>query len=137
MEEIRKSDHKNYLPSYPFSTKEIIKNYILPNQKDIFENFAEKISNDAKKDGERGRKFLESQWLKASASCKRIAILSKETEWNSDNQLVEEIINMDYQSVAEFFKELASYYEVNNLLKSRQIINVLYYHWIYCVWVNV
>ena len=107
MEEIRKSDHKNYLPSYPFSIKEIIKNYILPNQKDIFENFAEKISNDAKKDGGRGRKFLESQWLKASASCKRIAILSKETEWNSDNQLVEEIINMDYQSVADFFEKLA------------------------------
>lgn len=121
MEEIRKSDHKNYLPSYPFSTKEIIKNYILPNQKDIFENFAEKISNDAKKDGGRGRKFLESQWLKASASCKRIAILSKETEWNSDNQLVEEIINMDYQSVAEFFKELASYYEVNNPINQELI----------------
>jgi hypothetical protein len=51
--------------------------------------------------------------LKASASCKRIAILSKETEWNSDNQLVEEIINMDYQSVANFFWELAWYFETN------------------------
>ena len=114
MEEIRKSDHKNYLPSYPFTTKEIIEKYVLPNQKDIFEKFAEKISDDAKKDGERGRKFLESQWMKASASCKRIAILSKESEWNSDNQLVGEIINMDYQSVADFFEELSKYYEPNN-----------------------
>ena len=121
MEEISKSNHKNYLPSYLFSTKEIIENYILPNQKDIFEKFAEKISNDAKKDGERWRKLLESQWMKASASCKRIAILSKETEWNSDNQLVEEIINMDYQSVANFFKELALYYEVNNPINQELI----------------
>ena len=27
MEEIRKSNHKNYLPSYPFSTEEIIEKY--------------------------------------------------------------------------------------------------------------
>nr|MBR6099800.1 hypothetical protein [bacterium] len=53
MEEIRKSDHKNYLPSYPFSIKEIIEKYILPNQKELFEKFAEKISNDAEKDGKR------------------------------------------------------------------------------------
>jgi hypothetical protein len=61
MEEIRKSNHKNYLPSYPFSTKEIIEKYILPNQKNIFEKFSEKIKSDAEKDGKRGRKFLESQ----------------------------------------------------------------------------
>jgi hypothetical protein len=53
MEEIRKSNHRNYLPSYPFSTKEIIEKYILPNQKNIFEKFAEKITIDARKD--RGR----------------------------------------------------------------------------------
>jgi hypothetical protein len=53
METIEKSNHKNYLPSYPFSTEEIIEKYILSNQKIIFEKFAEKIAEDAKKDGER------------------------------------------------------------------------------------
>ena len=114
MEEIRKSDHKNYLPSYSITTKEIIENYILWNQKEIFEKFAEKISDDAGKDGQKWRRFLESQWMKAAASCKRISILSNTWEWNNANQLVKEIIDMDYQSVADFFGELAGYYETNS-----------------------
>nr|MBR6099799.1 hypothetical protein [bacterium] len=60
--------------------------------------------------------------MKAAASCKRIAILSqKEDNIEENTQLVEEIINMDYQSVAEFFKELASYYEVNNPINQELI----------------
>jgi len=114
MEEIRKSNHKNYLPSYPFSTKEIIEKYILPNQKNIFEKFAEKITNDARKDRGRWRLFLESQWLKAASSCRRVSILSDVSKEESDAELVEEIINMDYQSVANFFKELSWYYENSN-----------------------
>lgn len=121
METIRKSDHKNYLPSYPFSTEEIIEKYILPNQKNIFEKFAEKITVDARKDGQRWRKFLESQWLKISSTCKRIVLLSIKQEWESDTQLVEEIINMDYQSVAGFFEKLAKYYEVNNPINQELI----------------
>lgn len=113
MEEIRRSEHKNYLPSYPFSTKEIIEKYILPNQKDIFEKFSEKIKSDAEKDGKRWRKFLESQWMKASSTCKIISILSTPSEESNESQLVEEIINMDYQSVADFFWELAWYFETN------------------------
>jgi hypothetical protein len=50
MEEIRKSNHKNYLPSYPFSTEEIIEKYILLNPKNSFKLFAGKIEKDAKKD---------------------------------------------------------------------------------------
>ena len=114
MEEIRKSNHRNYLPSYPFSTKEIIEKYILPNQKNIFEKFAEKITNDARKDRGRWRLFLESQWLKAASSCRRVSILSNASKEDADAELVEEIINMDYQSVANFFKELSWYYENSN-----------------------
>ena len=121
METIRKSDHKNYLPSYLFSTEEIIEKYILSNQKNIFEKFAEKIARDSKKDGERGRKFLENQWIKASSTCKRIALLSTKQEWEADTQLVEEIINMDYQSVADFFEKLAKYYEQNNPINQELI----------------
>jgi hypothetical protein len=44
MEEIKKSNHRNYLPSYPFSTKEIIEKYIIPNWKYIFEDFSNKIA---------------------------------------------------------------------------------------------
>ena len=113
MAEIRKSEHKNYLPSYPFPTKEIIEKYILPNQKDVFEKFSEKIKSDAEKDGKRWRKFLESQWLKAASTCKIISILSVPSEWNDESQLVEEIIDMDYQSVADFFWELVWFFEKN------------------------
>jgi hypothetical protein len=80
MEEIRKSNHRNYLPSYPFSNREIIEKYILPNQRNSFEIFSEKIAKDAKKDGERGRKFLESQGLKAAEICKKISELSENSE---------------------------------------------------------
>ncbi len=116
MEEIRKSDHKNYLPSYPFSTKEIIEKYILPNQKNIFKEFSEKIKCDAEKDGKRGRKFLESQWMKIASTCKIISNLSSSSEESDESQLVDEIINMDYQSVANFFWELAWYFETNTPL---------------------
>lgn len=121
METIEKSNHKNYLPSYPFSTEEIIEKYILSNQKIIFEKFAEKIAKDAKKDGERWRKFLENQWIKASSTCKRISLLSDAQNWRVEQELVEEIINMDYQSVADFFGKLAKYYEPNNPINQELI----------------
>ena len=115
MEEIRKSNHKNYLPSYPFSTEEIIEKYILFNPKNSFKLFAEKIEKDAKKDWERGRKFLETQGLKAAEICKKISELSENSEAKGEenSQLIEEIINMDYQSVVDFFQLLKSYFQEN------------------------
>lgn len=113
MEEIRKSNHKNYLPSYPFSTEEIIEKYILFNPKNSFKLFAEKIEKDAKKDWERGRKFLERQGLKAAENCKRISEIFMDVKGEENSQLIEEIINMDYQSVVDFFQLLKSYFQEN------------------------
>ena len=113
MEEIRKSNHKNYLPSYPFSTEEIIEKYILFNPKNSFKLFAEKIEKDAKKDWERGRKFLERQGLKAVENCKRISEIFMDAKGEENSQLIEEIINMDYQSVVDFFQLLKIYFQDN------------------------
>ena len=129
MEEIRKSNHRNYLPSYPFSNREIIEKYILPNQRNSFEIFSEKIAKDAKKDGERGRKFLESQGLKAAEICKKISELSENSEGKWDRQLIEEIINMDYQSVAVFFETLKHYFtnkEMQALTEIEEIFNSMW-----------
>jgi hypothetical protein len=41
--------------------------------------------------------------MKAASTCKIISILSALSEESKESQLVEEIINMDYQSVADFF----------------------------------
>ncbi|MBQ9553867.1 hypothetical protein IJU97_02675 [bacterium] len=50
MEEIKQSEHKDYLPSYPFSTGELIELFVLPNQKEIFLEIAEKLHQDAEND---------------------------------------------------------------------------------------
>lgn len=117
MEEIKESEHKNYLPSYPFSFEEIIENFLQPSMKDVFFAFSEKIHNDAQKDGEKGRNFLKQQWEKAASCCKRIAELSEESDWDSKHEiLVEEIINMDYSSVSSFFGTFAKKFKENTPL---------------------
>lgn len=122
MEEIKKSNHRNYLPSYPFSTKEIIEKYIIPNWKYIFEDFSNKIAWDAEKDWARGRNFLKDQWIKASNCCKKLAMVAEQNEWNHNPKLVEEIINMDYKSVADFFEELSNYYKLNKTIYQELIV---------------
>lgn len=117
MEEIKQSEHKDYLPSYPFSTGELIELFVLPNQKEIFLEIAEKLHQDAENDWKKGRKFLQEQGGKASRTCKRISEISGGTpEKHGNKQLVEELINMDYASVANFFKQLSSYYDENSPL---------------------
>jgi hypothetical protein len=41
--------------------------------------------------------------MKIASTCKIISNLSPSSEESDESQLVDEIINMDYQSVANFF----------------------------------
>lgn len=119
MEEIKSSYHKNYLPSYPGSFEDIIKDKILLHPWVSFKLFSEKFLKDAKKDWERGRKLLERDWKSISELCSKLGELYVDQDnWdNEDAQLVEEVVNMDYQSVAWFFALLKDIVGENNSQK--------------------
>lgn len=106
--------HKNYLPSFSESHEEIIKSIILPNQNKIFHIFAEKITHDANEDEKRKRIFLANTGKIIAEHCQKLHdLLSSEKNKTQEDinliQLVKEIIDMDYQSVAKFFQLLLSF----------------------------
>ena len=103
--EVKSSYHKNYLPSYSGSFEDIIKDKIVSYPWVFFKLFSEKFLKDAKKDWKRGRKLLERDWKAISELCSKLSELYVDQgNWDSkDLQLVEEVVDMDYHSVAWFF----------------------------------
>lgn len=106
--------HKNYLPSFPESQEEIIKNIVLPNQDKIFYLFAKKITQDANEDEKKERFFLAKTGKLIAEHCQNLHnLLSSEENKKQENinltQLVKEIIDMDYQSVVKIFQLLLSF----------------------------
>ena len=106
------SIHKNYIEWYWRNRNKICTEKLLPHQKEIFNLFSEKFYIDAEKDWERGRRLLKALWNKCSESYKEIHIILNWNE-NFDNKikdLINNIVNLDYNSLFEIFQALKDEY---------------------------
>lgn len=112
---MEKSSHKNFIEWLWRKRDKIIKDQIIPYQDRIFDSFSNKFKLDAKADRNRWRKKLGELWLKCAENCKQIHEIltldscqsdSKDITWTVNN-----IINMDYWSVEEFFEKLKNRYK--------------------------
>ena len=106
------SIHKNFIEWYWRNRDKVCEEKILPYQNQIFKLFSEKFHIDAEKDGERWRKLLKIRWNKCSEICNEIHL----TLWWNDvvNEdlkiLVNNIVNLDYNSFLEIFQKLENKY---------------------------
>lgn len=106
------SVHKNFIEWYWRNRDKLCIEKILPYQGKIFKLFSEKFHCDAEKDWERWRNLLKSRWNKCSEICNEI----HSTLWWNDivdknlKHLVNNIVNLDYNSLSEFFQTLKNKY---------------------------
>ena len=106
------SVHKNFVEWYWRNWDKLCKEELLPYQWEIFKLFSDKFHIDAKKDWERWRKLLKSRWNKCWEICNEIHL----TLWWNDiineelKNLVNNIVNLDYNSLSEVFETLKARY---------------------------
>jgi len=104
--------HKNFIEWYWRNRDKFCEEKILPYQNQIFKLFSEKFHRDAEKDWERWRKLLKSWWKKCGEICNEIHL----TLWWNDmingelKDLVNNIVNLYYNSLLEIFQVLESKY---------------------------
>jgi hypothetical protein len=102
------SVHKNFVEWYWRNWDKLCNEKILPYQGEIFKLFSDKFHIDAEKDWERWRILLKSRWNKCSELCNEIHL----TLWWNDiihkdlKEFVNNIVNLDYNSLSEVFKTL-------------------------------
>ena len=102
------STHKNFVEWYWRDWNKLCKEKLLTYQGEIFKLFSDKFHIDAKKDWERWRELLKSRWNKCWEICNEIHI----TLWWNDvineelKDLVNNIVNLDYNSLSEVFQTL-------------------------------
>ena len=109
---MEKSNHRNYIEWYDKNRNDVINQMIIPYEKNIFELFSQKFDEDAQKDGERGRELLMSLWISCAHCCK---LIHENLMWADSLDIdmkntVNNIVNMDYDSLCEFFTTLKSTY---------------------------
>jgi hypothetical protein len=106
------SVHKNFIEWYWRDRNKLCEQKILFYQSEIFKLFSDKFHIDAEKDWKRWRKLLKSRWNKCSELCNEIHI----TLWWNDitneelKNLVNNIVNLDYNSLSEVFQTLKNLY---------------------------
>jgi len=106
------SVHKNFIEWYWRDRNKLCNEKLLPYQNQIFKLFSEKFHTDAEKDGNRWRKLLKSRWNECGNICNEIHL----TLWGSDiinndlRDLVNNIVNLDYNSLLETFQTLRNRY---------------------------
>ena len=115
---MEKSNHRNFVEIYWRNRNILIQNDILPYQKAIFDLFRVKFEYDAKKDLERLRKKLFELWQKCADNFRMIhSILKEDNIYDNDEDeifnSVQNIVDMDYWSVHEFFCSLKEKYADN------------------------
>lgn len=115
---MEKSDHRNFVELYWRNRDAIIQNDILPYQKAIFNLFSAKFEYDAKKDLEKWRKKLSYLGEKCANEFREIHLILKWENFDDNDEdeifnLIQNIINMDYWSVEEFFNTLKENYKDN------------------------
>ena len=102
------SVHKNFIEWYWRNWNKLCKEELLPYQGEIFKLFSDKFRIDAEKDWERWRKLLKFRWNKCWKICNEIHL----TLWWNDvinedlKNLVNNIVNLDYNSLFEVFQTL-------------------------------
>ena len=103
---MEKSNHKNYVKWYGIDRSQLVRQEIMPYEKSIFDMFSKKFKIDADKDLERGREKLWKLWYLCADSCKNIhKVLAWTTEYSPKiKSLVDEVVNLDYQSLLEVFE---------------------------------
>ena len=105
---MEKSSHKNFVEEYWRNRDILIDNKIIPYQNAIFNLFSIKFESDAKKDWSKWRKKLEYLWFKCSNNCKEIHQIlvtsnSSFDEYENTIETINNIVNMDYWSLQDFF----------------------------------
>lgn len=125
------SVHKNFIEWYWRNRDKLCEEKILPYQKQIFKLFSEKFHKDAEKDWEKWRKLLASRWNKCSEICNEIHLTLWNDMINGDlKDLVNNIVNLDYNSLLEVFQVLKDeYLKVWNELIVSKI-------WIVCMYLE-
>ena len=115
-----KSNHKDYLNLYWKNRNKVVENEILPCQESIFELFSVKFNYDANEDLKRNRKKLFNLGKNCSKNLYEIhSILTKKQKfgesYDEDRQeeIVQEIVNMTYQSVLELFETVKEKFSDN------------------------
>jgi len=107
---INKSKHKNYIKWYNWDIDSFVNEIILKNKNLIFLLISEKLKKDSEKDLETWKVKIANWWRKASKYAKDIHILFGDIEYNIKNRetenIVEEFINMDYNSVWIVFDKI-------------------------------
>jgi hypothetical protein len=104
--------HKNYIEWYWRDWNKLCEQELLPYQGKIFKLFSDKFYIDAEKDWERWRNLLKSRWNKCWEICNEIHL----TLWWNDiinedlKDLVNNIVNLDYNSLSEVFETLEAEY---------------------------
>ena len=109
---MEKSNHRNYIEWYDRNRNDVIAQKIIPYEKNIFELFNQKFYEDAQKDGDRGRERLMSLWISCANCCR---LIHENLMWvdllDTDlKKIVKDIVNMDYDSLYEFFYTLKATY---------------------------
>lgn len=122
---MEKSNHKNFVETYERDWDTLIQNEILPYQEAIFDLFSAKFKHDAEQDLKRWRKKLFELWQNCANKFEEIHSILKDECFYDNNEdeifnFVQNIVNMDYWSVYEFFctlkKNFANNPEINMLL---------------------
>ena len=106
------SVHKNFIEWYWRDWNKLCEEKVLPYQGEIFKLFNDKFHIDAEKDWERWRKLLKSRWNKCGEICNEIHLI---LWWNDIvneclKKLVDDIVNLDYNSLSEIFQILKNQY---------------------------
>jgi hypothetical protein len=124
------SVHKNFIEWYWRDWNKLCEQKILPYQSKIFKLFSNKFYIDAKKDWERWRKLLKSRWNKCWEICNEIHL----TLWWNDiineelKNLVNNIVNLDYNSLSEIFQVLKNKYSKTGKQWIADQINLIYWY---------
>lgn len=114
---MKKSNHKNFVETYWRNRSNLINNIILPHQNKIFNLLSKKFKSDANKDWERNRMKLKLLWYKCANKCdeiyKILDIWNNTTDNTNLEDIVNNIVNMDYESVEKLFNHLKENYKDN------------------------
>ena len=118
------SIHKNFIEWYWRNWNKLCEEKLLPYQSEIFKLFSDKFHIDAEKDWKRWRKLLKSRWNKCWEICNEIHL----TLWWNEiineelKNIVNNIVNLDYNSLSEVFQSLkVEYLKVWNEWIANQI----------------
>lgn len=125
---IKNSTHKNYVPGYGRNFQKIINEIIEKNENQIYKIFQNKFALDAQKDWNRWRKKLEEWWNNCAHLCENLYLIfwltyNENKDYSNLINNVNNICNMDYNSIWEFFEKLKEYYEKKWNEKAIQNIN--------------